>query len=256
MGHDRGRLDARQKNGDLVRALEPDLNSSKPGSVVDEPVSCSASGITVTMILSVFGMTCGMTSSWKPCCTGEAGASEIENVRPPDWLEDAVGLRVANGLADEDGGFLVVQGDQLGRLDDLAGAILGLKRRRAMETPVKSRAPNVVGPGGLMAGSSGSAGGGAIEVAPDTERQTRRRGRQAHRDRPAVLAPGSTPTSSRSWFWVVMSFTSKKICDGLDVDLLNEVQQVVERGLGAAGDQGVGDAIVQDRAALGVHGGA
>ena len=41
----------------------PDANSSKPGSVVDSPTSCSASGITVSMIFSLLGITCGMAPS-------------------------------------------------------------------------------------------------------------------------------------------------------------------------------------------------
>ena len=68
----------------------PEENSSKPGRVVDVPTSCSGSGMIVSIIFCVPGMTCGMTMSWKPCCTGEFGASAIEKVRPPDWLLEAV----------------------------------------------------------------------------------------------------------------------------------------------------------------------
>ena len=66
------------------------VKRSKPGIGLVVPVSARCCGMTSSMILFSPGITCGITSSWKPTLTGLFSSSSTEKVRPPFWFDAAV----------------------------------------------------------------------------------------------------------------------------------------------------------------------
>ncbi len=66
------------------------VKRSKPGIGLVVPLSERCCGITVIMILSWPGITCGITRSWKPTLTGLFSSSSTEKVSPPFWFDAAV----------------------------------------------------------------------------------------------------------------------------------------------------------------------